>query len=101
MFQVQSLVSDKKVIIRLNRALNTLALDPRTIGGKISSVVSGGVSGKLTLSSPGWLGTKNVVLHSSQGPIHQVKWCGNLIAWSSDHHIRVNRIFSYFLGCLA
>lgn len=32
----------------------------------------------------GWLGHKETVLHSGEGPIWQVRWRGRLIAWAND-----------------
>lgn len=32
----------------------------------------------------GWLGHKETLLHSGEGPIWQVRWRGRLIAWAND-----------------
>lgn len=32
----------------------------------------------------GWLGHKETVLHSGEGPIWAIEWRGNLIAWAND-----------------
>lgn len=41
----------------------------------------------------GWLGHKETVLHSGEGPIWQVRWRGRLIAWAND-------LVSLFTGIL-
>eukprot|EP00210_Caulerpa_lentillifera_P006342 g6058.t1 len=92
---VQSLISEEKFTINFHRPLKALALDPRFSSRKTHEVVSGGVSGKLMFSSQGWLGNKNVALHSGQGPIHVVKWSGNLIAWANDHCVRVHNVATH------
>eukprot|EP00210_Caulerpa_lentillifera_P007525 g7190.t1 len=92
---VRSLISDEKFTVRLNRALNTMTFDPKFNFKTNAQIASGGVSGKLTLSSQGWLGSKNTILHSSHGPIHQVKWFSNFIAWTNDQCIRVYNMTSH------
>jgi hypothetical protein len=37
----------------------------------------------------GWLGPKDVTLHSGEGPIWACTWRRNLIAWSNDKGIRI------------
>jgi hypothetical protein len=37
----------------------------------------------------GWLGSKDTILHSGEGPIQDIKWSGNLIAWANDLGVKV------------
>ena len=37
----------------------------------------------------GWLGSKDSVIHSGEGPIHIARWSGNLIAWANDLGVKV------------
>jgi vacuolar protein sorting-associated protein 41 len=46
--------------------------------------VCGGMAGNLVLHEKGWLGHKETVLHSGEGPIWQVRWRERLIAWAND-----------------
>ncbi len=32
----------------------------------------------------GWLGHKEQMLHSGEGPIYAIQWRNNLIAWAND-----------------
>lgn len=42
------------------------------------------MAGNLTLHEKGWLGPKDVVLHSGEGPIWSAQWRRNYIAWAND-----------------
>ncbi len=37
----------------------------------------------------GWLGSKDTILHSGEGPIQAIRWSGNLIAWANDLGVKV------------
>ena len=61
-----------------------LALEPG-FGKKASKgFVCGGMGGNLILQEKGWLGYKEQILHSGEGPIWVVEWCNTLIAWAND-----------------
>ena len=32
----------------------------------------------------GWLGSKDAILHSGEGPIQEIRWSGTLIAWANQ-----------------
>ena len=36
------------------------------------------------MSGKGWFGSRDVVLHSGEGPIYTVKWHENFIAWANE-----------------
>jgi hypothetical protein len=38
----------------------------------------------------GWLGSKDAILHSGEGPIQAIKWSGTLIAWANDLGVKVH-----------
>ena len=38
----------------------------------------------------GWLGSKDAILHSGEGPIQTIKWAGTLIAWANDLGVKVH-----------
>ena len=38
----------------------------------------------------GWLGSKDAILHSGEGPIQAIKWAGTLIAWANDLGVKVH-----------
>jgi hypothetical protein len=42
------------------------------------------MAGNLVMHEKGWLGHKQMVLHSGEGPIWQVRWRDRLIAWAND-----------------
>ena len=37
----------------------------------------------------GWLGSKDTILHSGEGPVQNIRWSGNLIAWANDLGVKV------------
>lgn len=41
------------------------------------------------LTSPGWFGYKDTILHSGEGPIRALKWRGNFIAWANDVGVKI------------
>lgn len=47
------------------------------------------MAGNLTLHEKGWLGPKDVVLHSGEGPIWSTQWRRNYIAWANDSGVRI------------
>ena len=42
------------------------------------------MAGSLVLHEKGWLGHKETVIHSNEGPIWTTRWRGTLIAWAND-----------------
>lgn len=38
----------------------------------------------------GWLGSKDAILHSGEGPVQEIKWAGTLIAWANDLGVKVH-----------
>ena len=73
----------------LKRPLRCLALEPSYAIKSTRQLVSGGMAGNLVLHEKGWLGPKDITLHSGDGPIWVVKWRRNHIAWASDRGIRI------------
>jgi len=64
--------------------MRTVALEPNFGRRNTRALVYGGLAGNLTLQEKGWLGHKETLLHSGEGPIWQVRWRGKLIAWAND-----------------
>lgn len=64
--------------------MRTIALEPNFAKRSTRSFVCGGLAGNIVLREKGWLGHKEVLLHSGEGPIWQTRWRGRLIAWAND-----------------
>lgn len=64
--------------------MRTLALEPNFAKRGTRAFVCGGMAGTLELHEKGWLGHKETVLHSGEGPVWQVRWRANLISWAND-----------------
>lgn len=68
----------------MKRPMRTVALEPQFGRRNSRALVHGGLAGDLVLREKGWLGHKETLLHSGEGPIWQVRWRGRLIAWAND-----------------
>jgi len=86
---VTGLYTDEQSKYDYGRPIKTVALDPDYAVKKSRQFVSGGMAGNLVLNSKGWLGSRDHVLHSGEGTIHAVKWCGSLIAWANDAGVKM------------
>lgn len=66
------------------RPVRAVALEPNFCKKSSKAVVAGGMAGMLIMYEKGWLGHKETVLHSGEGPIWAIEWQGNYIAWAND-----------------
>lgn len=66
------------------RPMRTVTLEPNFAKRGSRAFVCGGMAGDLILHEKGWLGHKETILHSGEGPIWQARWRGRLIAWAND-----------------
>jgi hypothetical protein len=84
--------------------MRTVALEPNFGRRNTRAIVYGGLAGNLVIQEKGWLGHKETLLHSGEGPIWQARWRGRLIAWANDmvcSHFRDSGTMMkrYALGC--
>ncbi|PIL28149.1 hypothetical protein GSI_09686 [Ganoderma sinense ZZ0214-1] len=86
---VYSLSNPETYVFNMKRPLRTVALEPNFAKSSTRSLVSGGMAGNLILHEKGWLGYKETVLHSGEGPVWQVRWCDHLIAWANDLGVKI------------
>ncbi|XP_010521708.1 PREDICTED: vacuolar protein sorting-associated protein 41 homolog [Tarenaya hassleriana] len=86
---INSLFTDEKLRFDYHRPMKAISLDPEYTKKQSRRFVAGGLAGHLYLNSKKWLGYKDQVLHSGEGPIHAVKWRGSLIAWANDSGVKV------------
>jgi vacuolar protein sorting-associated protein 41 len=85
-------------VFDLRRQVRTVALDPQFAKSGTRAFVCGGMEATLVLHEKGWLGHKETVLHTGEGPIWTSKWRGNLIAWAND---LVSTIIVAFGTCIS
>ncbi|KAI0089341.1 vacuolar assembling protein VPS41 [Irpex rosettiformis] len=71
------------------RPMRTIALEPNFAKRSGRAFVCGGLSGNLTMHEKGWLGHKETLLDSGEGPIWQVRWKGRLVAWANDMGVKI------------
>ena len=75
----------------LKRPMRTIALEPQFASKRSTrAFVCGGLAGNLVLYEKGWLGHRETVIGTGEGPIWIARWVGTasggngLIAWAND-----------------
>eukprot|EP00262_Sarcandra_glabra_P009102 TRINITY_DN2309_c2_g1_i1.p1 TRINITY_DN2309_c2_g1~~TRINITY_DN2309_c2_g1_i1.p1 ORF type:complete len:953 (+),score=199.24 TRINITY_DN2309_c2_g1_i1:130-2988(+) len=86
---INSLFTDERMKFEYHRPMKAIALDPDYSRKASRRFVAGGLAGHLFLNVKKWLGYRDQVLHSGEGPIHAVKWRTSLIAWANDAGVKV------------
>ena len=81
---VHSLSTTESYVFDMKRPIRTVALEPHFAKRTSRAFVCGGMAGTLVLREKGWLGHKESVLHSAEGPIWYVRWREHFIAWAND-----------------
>ena len=81
---IHSITSTESYAFNYKRPMHCVALEPGFGKKTTRAFVCGGMAGNLIMQEKGWLGYKEQVLHSGEGPIWAVEWRGNLIAWAND-----------------
>ena len=89
---IQALDGSENNVFDLRRPMRCVALEPNFGKRSTRQFVSGGMAGTLVLHEKGWLGYKEVTLHSGEGPIWAVEWRGTFIAWANDA-VRLQHFF--------
>ena len=67
----------------------SVALDPGYSTKKSRQMALGTAAGQLVLCTKGWMGARDHVIHSGEGPVRCVRWCGTLIAWANDAGVKL------------
>lgn len=91
---VHSLSTTESYVFDMKRPIRSVALEPHFAKRTSRAFVCGGMAGTLVLREKGWLGHKETVLHSGEGPIWHIRWREHLIAWANDlvgYLLSVNR----------
>lgn len=86
---INSLFTDEKMRFEYHRPMKAIALDPDYAKKSSRRFAAGGLAGHLYYNTKRWLGFRDQVLHSGEGPIHAVKWRTSLIAWANDSGVKV------------
>ncbi|CAG9461535.1 unnamed protein product [Pedinophyceae sp. YPF-701] len=86
---VLNLYTAAKTVQGSAQELHAVAIDPRHSQRRTREWVVGGSQGHLVLHSRGWLGNRQDVIHSGEGPVTQAAWAGALIAWCNGRGVRV------------
>ncbi|KAG1877406.1 hypothetical protein F4604DRAFT_1757258 [Suillus subluteus] len=86
---IQSLSTNESYMFDMKRPIRTVALEPNFAKKSTRSFVCGGMAGTLVLREKGWLGHKETVLHSGEGPVWHVRWREHLIAWANDLGVKI------------
>ncbi|WVF72944.1 hypothetical protein IAT40_007762 [Kwoniella sp. CBS 6097] len=86
---IHSLTSTESYAFDYKRPMRAIALEPGFAKKNTRAFVCGGMAGNLILQEKGWLGYKEQILHSGEGPIWAIEWRGNLIAWANDLGVKL------------
>ncbi|OAX39598.1 vacuolar protein sorting-associated protein 41 [Rhizopogon vinicolor AM-OR11-026] len=86
---IQSLSTQESYMFDMKRPIRTVALEPHFAKKSTRSFVCGGMAGTLVLREKGWLGHRETVLHSGEGPVWHARWRERLIAWANDLGVNI------------
>ncbi|KLT39187.1 vacuolar protein sorting-associated protein 41 [Cutaneotrichosporon oleaginosum] len=86
---IHSLTSTESYAFDYKRPMNAIALEPNFAKKSGRAFVCGGMLGNLIWQEKGWLGYREQVLHSGEGPIWAIAWRGDLIAWANDLGVKI------------
>ncbi|KAK8339045.1 hypothetical protein V6Z11_A08G008900 [Gossypium hirsutum] len=87
--QVKAFAAHSAAVNELSFDKEAIALDPDYARKSSRRFVAGGLAGHLYFNTKKWLGYKDQVLHSGEGPIHAVKWRTSLVAWANNVGVKV------------
>lgn len=86
---IHSLTSTESYAFDYKRPMNAIALEPGFAKKSTRAFVCGGMLGNLIWQEKGWLGYREQVVHSGEGPIWAIAWQGTLIAWANDLGVKI------------
>ncbi|KAK1326829.1 hypothetical protein QJS10_CPA01g00116 [Acorus calamus] len=86
---IHSLFTDERMKFEYHRPMKAIAVDPEYSQNASRRFIAGELAGNLFLNTKKWLGYRDQVLHSGEGPIHAVKWRTSLVAWANDAGVKV------------
>ncbi|KAJ3188513.1 Vacuolar protein sorting-associated protein 41 [Irineochytrium annulatum] len=66
------------------RPMKSIALEPDYSRKTTRQFACGGTAEELLLCGKGWFASRDVVLHSGEGPVYSVKWRKDYIAWANE-----------------
>ncbi|KAJ2724352.1 Vacuolar protein sorting-associated protein 41 [Coemansia sp. Benny D115] len=86
---VHGLYNDDLVIVDYSRPVKAVALDPLYSRKSSRRFVSGGSAGQLIMYEKKWYGKGDTILFTSEGPIQNIQWQGDLVAWACDEGVQL------------
>ncbi|KAJ3412220.1 Vacuolar protein sorting-associated protein 41 [Chytridiales sp. JEL 0842] len=87
---VNSLYTPEQQVYKYKRPMKAVCLEPDYAKKQTRQLVLGGTSEELLMSGKGWFGgSRDVVLHSGEGPIWTVKWRGQFVAWANEAGVKI------------
>lgn len=86
---INGLFTEERMKFEYHRPMKAIAVDPGYANKSSRRFVTGGLAGQLYFNVKKWIGYRDQVLHSGEGPIHAVKWRASLIAWANDAGVKV------------
>ena len=86
---IHSLTTPENYAFDLRRPVRAISLEPQISTRGSRAFVCGGMAGQLEMHEKSWLGHKQTILHSGEGPIWTTSWRGTLIAWANDNGVKI------------
>ncbi|KAK1303126.1 hypothetical protein QJS10_CPB11g02298 [Acorus calamus] len=86
---IHCLFTDERMKFEYRHPMKAIAVDPEYSQNASRRFIAGGLAGNLFLNTKKWLGYRDQVLHSGEGPIQAVKWRTSLVAWANDAGVKV------------
>ncbi|KAI0789305.1 vacuolar protein sorting-associated protein 41 [Abortiporus biennis] len=86
---IHSLTTSEVYSFDMKRPMRTIALEPNFAKKSTRAFICGGMAGNLVMHEKGWLGHRETLLHSGEGPIWQVRWKSRFIAWANDLGVKI------------
>lgn len=71
------------------RPIKAIAFSPDFATASHQRIAAGGLAGHLIINEKGWWGYRDTILQSGDGPILEIQWHGDLIAWASDSGVKI------------
>ena len=86
---IVGLTSTETYAFDFKRQMRAIALEPSFSKRSSRSFVCGGMAGNLVMHEKSWLGHKETIIHSGEGPIWRIAWRETLIAWANDSGVKI------------
>lgn len=87
---VHSLFSAESAAFDFRRPIKAVALEPDYARSSSRTIITGGRNEHVIMASKSWFGSMaNTTIHSGEGAIFCIKWCGDMVAWANEYGVQL------------